>query len=62
LKLTTKSTKSKATTPNLVETKCQKKTKRYIVSKQRAKLLLLALLVVKEISFGVLDLLRVPSL
>jgi hypothetical protein len=39
-----------------------KKDKKNIVSKQRAKLLLLALLVVKEISFGVLDLLRVPSL
>jgi hypothetical protein len=62
LKLITKSTKSRATTPNLVKTKDKmpKKDKMYIVLKQRAKLLLLALLVVKEISFGVLDLLR-PS-
>jgi len=50
-----------ATILNLIETKDKmpKKTKRYIVLKQRAKFLLLSLLVVKEISFGVLDLLRV---
>jgi hypothetical protein len=64
LKLTTKSTKSRDTIPKLVETrdKMPKKDKKVYCFKTNGYIAFTTLLVVKEISFGVLDLLRVPSL